>query len=246
MRGFFFLLMCLLLTPGSSHADVTEAYVKKYRKIAVKEMKRTGVPASITLAQGILESGNGESRLAKKAKNHFGIKCTSDWNGRSMKEDDDHKDECFRRYRKVEQSYRDHSEFLAKRDRYKSLFALDATDYKGWAYGLKTAGYATNPNYPQLLISLIEKYDLDDYDKRTAKKRIRMEEKAEKQKAKEPKEREEKKAIPAVDSASYYTVQKGDTMYSISKKYNLSIDDLKRLNGKSDHSLYLGEKLRLK
>lgn len=160
------IILLLLLTPIVLFANDTEAYIKKYRKVAIKEMRRYGIPASITLAQGILESGSGKSRLAKKGKNHFGIKCTSDWHGKTIRENDDKKDECFRKYRKVKHSYRDHSIFIATKKRYAFLLEYDKQDYKSWAQGLKKAGYATNPNYPTLLINLIEKYNLDKYDKR--------------------------------------------------------------------------------
>lgn len=142
----------------------TEEYIEKYKSVAIAEMHRTRIPASITLAQGILESGSGNSRLAAEAKNHFGIKCKKDWTGPSIREDDDAPQECFRAYATVEESYRDHSEFLLKSSRYAFLFDLHPHDYKGWAEGLKKAGYATNPNYPQLLITSIEKHNLHQYD----------------------------------------------------------------------------------
>lgn len=141
-----------------------ERYIAQYSRIAVAERKRSGVPASITLAQGMLESANGQSRLAVKGNNHFGIKC-HDWTGARMYYDDDRKGECFRKYRTVAESYRDHSDFLRYRDRYKFLFDFNVTDYKSWAYGLKKAGYATDPAYPKKLIKLIEDYDLDRFDK---------------------------------------------------------------------------------
>jgi len=142
-----------------------EVYISSYKDIAVVEMNQFGIPASITLAQGILESGNGESRLATEGKNHFGIKCHDNWNGETIIEDDDEKGECFRKYSKVADSYRDHSLFLTERERYSSLFDLSPTNYKAWAKGLKKAGYATNPKYPSLLIDLIKKYDLSRFDK---------------------------------------------------------------------------------
>ncbi len=142
-----------------------EVYISSYKDIAVVEMNQFGIPASITLAQGILESGNGESRLATEGKNHFGIKCHDNWNGETIIEDDDEKGECFRKYSKVADSYRDHSLFLTERERYSSLFDLSSTNYKAWAKGLKKAGYATNPKYPSLLIDLIKKYDLSRFDK---------------------------------------------------------------------------------
>jgi LysM repeat protein len=141
----------------------TEAYIDTYKDIAVAEMYRTGIPASITLAQGILESGSGNSRLAVEANNHFGIKC-HEWNGDFIREDDDLKDECFRKYADALQSYIDHSEFLMSRSRYAFLFSYDKTDYKKWAHGLKKAGYATNPKYAPLLIGLIERFELHQYD----------------------------------------------------------------------------------
>jgi LysM repeat protein len=142
-----------------------EQYIEKYKLIAIQERFDYGVPAAITLAQGILESGVGNGRLAREANNHFGIKCHSDWTGKRIYKDDDAKDECFRVYDKAEDSYRDHSLFLAKKSRYEFLFKYKITDYKAWAKGLKKAGYATNPKYPKLLIDLVERYDLVQYDK---------------------------------------------------------------------------------
>ena len=153
--------LCLL---SVSAPDARKAYIEKYSSIAVEEMKRTGVPASITLAQGILESDAGRSRLATKANNHFGIKCHNDWKGRTIKEDDNQRGECFRVYPSEASSFKDHSDFLRSRDRYKSLFELEQTDYKGWAEGLKKAGYATDPAYASKLIKLIEDYELWRYD----------------------------------------------------------------------------------
>lgn len=140
-----------------------ERYIDTWYRVAVSEMYRSGVPASITLAQGLLESASGQSELAVRANNHFGIKC-HDWRGQKAYFDDDRKGECFRKYPHAEASFKDHSDFLRYRDRYKFLFDLDKSDYKGWAYGLKKAGYATDPAYPRKLIDLIEKYGLDKYD----------------------------------------------------------------------------------
>ena len=139
-------------------------YINKYKELAIIEMHRSGVPASITLAQGILESNSGNSRLAKFANNHFGIKCKSSWTGNVIYANDDAPDECFRAYESVLDSYQDHSDFLRKNWRYHPLFELDQLDYKGWCNGLRKAGYATNPQYGKILISLIEKYELNQYD----------------------------------------------------------------------------------
>lgn len=148
-----------------SNRITREEYIELYKDIAIEKMNEFGIPASITLAQGILESGNGNSSLAKNAKNHFGIKCHKGWTGKTFHMDDDAKNECFRKYKNPYDSYKDHSLFLTKRDRYAFLFELEITDYKGWAKGLKKAGYATNPKYPELLIKIIEDNELYKYDK---------------------------------------------------------------------------------
>jgi LysM repeat protein len=147
----------------AQNSQVVKDYINTFREIAIEEMLRTGVPASITLAQGIHETSAGQSELVKKSNNHFGIKCKTDWKGESVSHDDDARGECFRKYDDPFQSYRDHSDFLKNRSHYASLFKLEATDYEGWSYGLKKAGYATNPKYPQILIKLIRDYDLQDY-----------------------------------------------------------------------------------
>lgn len=144
--------------------SLREAYISKYWQIAVDKMRDYRIPASITLAQGILESGAGRSDLATEANNHFGIKCHKEWNGDSYIKDDDAKGECFRKYSNAEESFKDHSLFLTTRKWYAPLFKLEVTDYKGWAYGLKAAGYATNPSYPQMLIKLIEDHKLYRFD----------------------------------------------------------------------------------
>lgn len=145
--------------------DLTrEEYINKYHKIAIKNMKSYGIPASITLAQACLESGNGNSRLASRGNNHFGIKCGSSWKGATIRRNDDARRECFRRYRTAELSFKDHAEFLTSNSRYNSLFSLEQTNYKAWAHGLKAAGYATNPQYAYMLIEIIEKNKLYIYD----------------------------------------------------------------------------------
>ena len=157
----FAVLLPLMVLAGGDTPQ--EKYIAKYSAIAVSEMQRSGVPASITLAQGLLESRYGQSRLAAQGNNHFGIKCHN-WKGRKMYEDDDAKGECFRVYRSAEESFRDHSDFLRYQDRYKGLFELDPADYKGWARGLKKAGYATDPKYADKLIRIIEDYSLQRFD----------------------------------------------------------------------------------
>ncbi len=164
-------VLACLFGPGFGSTDgqptkafTAEEYITQWKEVAVKKMKEHGIPASITLAQGLLESGNGNSVLARESNNHFGIKCTPDWTGGRSYHDDDRKDDCFRKYRDAAESYEDHAKFLQK-PRYASLFQLKSTDYKGWAHGLKKAGYATDPHYPQKLIDLIERYKLHDLDR---------------------------------------------------------------------------------
>lgn len=159
------LMVCSLFIFSNLSAQKSriDAYVEQYKSLAMEEMIRTGIPASITLAQGLLETGFGQSTLAVNANNHFGIKCKTEWNGERVYHDDDTKGECFRKYNSVIESYRDHSDFLTSRPHYASLFKLDVTDYEGWAKGLKAAGYATNPQYPQRLIKLIEENNLHQY-----------------------------------------------------------------------------------
>jgi LysM repeat protein len=158
-------LLFIQASPG--HRMTRTEYFERYGDLAVREMYRSGVPASITLAQGALESGDGNSILAVQANNHFGIKCHEDWYGRKIYQDDDRKNECFRRYESVEDSYKDHSDYLRVKQRYAFLFELKVTDYKGWAKGLKKAGYATNPAYAESLIRIIEEFRLDRYDTET-------------------------------------------------------------------------------
>ncbi len=160
---FNIFIYCLLLSfsvLGQTNDDLKHQYIEQYKTIAIEQMNKYGIPASITLAQGILESDIARSRLALKGNNHFGIKCHKGWTGKRMYKNDDAIGECFRKYKSPEESFKDHSIFLTTRDRYAFLFKLDITDYKGWAKGLKKAGYATNPKYPQLLINIIETYEL--------------------------------------------------------------------------------------
>ncbi len=165
MRKFWITCAAALVSMAAfAQTSPQQKYIDTYHAIAVEEMLRTGVPASITLAQGILESGSGLSTLAVNGNNHFGIKCHKGWSGKTMYQDDDHRNECFRVYGSAEESFRDHSDFLRYRDRYKFLFDLERTDYKGWAYGLKKAGYATDPKYPGKLIKYIEDYNLSRFD----------------------------------------------------------------------------------
>ena len=208
----------IILTPSYNS---TEDYIAFFKAVAIHEMKLYGIPASITLAQGILESGSGKGRLARQANNHFGIKC-HDWTGPRIYHDDDRAQECFRKYNDPSQSYRDHSLFLAKRKRYADLFKHKITDYKAWARGLKRAGYATDPQYPKKLISLIERYKLYRYDIFDKKK-------------KNKKERGR--------TFQTHRVQKGDTLYSIAKRYNTTVEYIKSSNNLNSNALDIGQTL---
>ena len=211
-------------------------YIKRYAPIAVSEMHKYNVPASITLAQGILESGNGRSQLASKSNNHFGIKCHTGWKGAKVYHDDDEKGECFRKYKYVESSYEDHSQFLSGRRRYASLFKLKKTDYKGWSKGLKKAGYATDKNYPKKLIKIIETYELYKFDKIREKDLKRVKKETTKNQRK-PKVKTKKRAV------KYYQVKKGDTLYSIAKKYETTVANLKKINDLTSNTISIGQKL---
>ncbi|WP_299056432.1 glucosaminidase domain-containing protein [uncultured Polaribacter sp.] len=210
------------------------AYIETYASIAVEEMHSSNIPASITLAQGILESGSGRSELASKSNNHFGIKCHSGWSGKKVYHDDDKAGECFRKYEYVATSYKDHSEFLTKRKRYSFLFNYDKRDYKSWAKGLKKAGYATDKKYPNKLITIIENYNLYEFD--TLKRDAEFD-------FKESSKDSVKEVTSKLES---YTVVKGDTLYSIARKFNTTVNILKDLNDLIDTNLAIGQQLQIK
>ncbi|MGB5263150.1 MAG: glucosaminidase domain-containing protein [Lutimonas sp.] len=216
---------------GSSLNPYTLAYIDNYKDIAVRKMIEYKIPASITLAQGVLESGNGRSELTKKANNHFGIKCHKGWDGKKVHHDDDEKHECFRKYNHPEESFDDHSMFLTSRSRYAGLFELDSEDYKAWAKGLKNAGYATDRKYPDKLIKIIEDYKLYQYDDivlgvDNSKKRTRKKEEE-------------------LVSNNYVIVNKGDTLYSIAKNNSTTVERIKALNSLTDNNLNIGQKIYL-
>lgn len=214
------------LPPKASYDEVLNAYIDTYSQIAMEEMLQYGIPASITLAQGILESGAGRGELTRRANNHFGIKCHSTWRGERVYHDDDEKGECFRKYKDAKYSFRDHSLFLAERSRYQKLFSLRKTDYKGWARGLKSAGYATDPRYPDKLIRIIEKNDLTRYDKQVLGGEAQV-------------------FNTDASQIKTYTVQKGDTLYSIARRYNITVETLMEYNGLQSSGISIGQVLYL-
>ncbi|GAL74906.1 hemagglutinin [Nonlabens ulvanivorans] len=210
--------------------DKVANYVNEFKGVAMKEMHLYKIPASITLAQGILESGSGFGRLSVEANNHFGIKCHTAWTGERIYHDDDEDQECFRKYVSPDYSYRDHSLFLTQRKRYASLFKLDKDDYKGWAYGLRKAGYATDKKYPQKLISLIERYELYQYDAIVLGNPVKT----------------YTETTTSTDKTESHIVKSGDTLYGIAKKYNITVAQLKTYNSLKSTTLSIGQVLIVK
>ena len=220
--------------------DIVKLYVAQFKEIAMSNMKTYGIPASIILAQGILESGAGRGDLAKSSNNHFGIKCHVGWTGESVRHDDDSAQECFRKYDNASESFKDHALFLTGRSRYAKLFGLSKTDYKAWARGLRAAGYATDPRYPEKLISYIDRYSLHQYDRMALDVNYVSNEKQ------MVEELIVEAKSPVTNSFASYVVEKGDTLYSISRKFELKVEDLKQKNNLSDNTLSIGQRLVVK
>jgi flagellum-specific peptidoglycan hydrolase FlgJ len=212
---------------NATYAETVNAYIDSYAKIAKEEMLQYGIPASITLSQGILESGAGRGDLTKKAQNHFGIKCHKEWTGERVYHDDDELQECFRKYKDPKYSFRDHSLFLTSRSRYQGLFQLKKDDYKGWAKGLKKAGYATDPKYADKLISIIERYSLDKYDDEVLGKEVKS------------------SGGEILEKINTYTVRQGDTLYNIGRRFNVAVSTLKEYNGLTSNAISIGQVLYL-
>ncbi|MCF8223471.1 MAG: glucosaminidase domain-containing protein [Bacteroidales bacterium] len=257
MRNVISLVIALLLITSCSslrrsgkveipvHTDNNiRRYVSEYAELAMQEMRRTGIPASITLAQGIVESDYGRSRLARKANNHFGIKCHSDWKGKKIYHDDDRRNECFRSYRRVSESYRDHSDFLLNGSRYAFLFDLEPDDYSSWARGLKRAGYATNPRYARMLIDMIRDNNLDAYDRLVIRgkafslpvavthdeERVNNEEAHVNAEDNEQFVINKKSRIKVRNRIQYIIVEEDDTYRSISDEFEMMKWELKKYN----------------
>jgi flagellum-specific peptidoglycan hydrolase FlgJ len=211
--------------------EMVLAYIDRFKEISKNNMTQFGIPSSIILAQGILESGAGTGPLSVEANNHFGIKCHKDWTGPSIKHDDDTEQECFRKYGQASESFKDHALFLMNRPWYAGLFKLNKGDYKAWAKGLKAAGYATDPKYPDKLIGIIERYQLNQYDAQVLGTDfvpvIAVVSPSE---------------VTATDLKGYRVTQ-GDTLYSISKKFNLTVDELRRKNNMADNAISIGQNL---
>lgn len=237
---FIFLTTAIYAQPAE-HKMTSAQYIENFKDEAIKEMLMNNIPASITLAQGMLESGNGNSDLAVYANNHFGIKCHKGWDGPTFTKDDDAKDECFRKYSSVLDSYNDHSNFLKSRSRYAALFELKRTDYKGWAKGLKEAGYATDPKYTQRLLDIIETYKLYQYDKVDELPNITVA-------ADKPRHPEtmEPREILRFRFIKYIIVKPGDSFYKIAVDTDKDLWQLYKFNDlEPDAKLIAGQKLYL-
>lgn len=246
MRRWYLVVLCLILSV-SLNAQMKwnskyQAYIDKYKDLAISEMLKYNIPASITLAQGLLESGAGTSELTRKGNNHFGIKCHN-WLGATTYHDDDEEQECFRAYRDAYESYEDHSKFLARQPRYKRLFSLKRTDYKGWAHGLKSCGYATNPNYAKKLIGIIELYKLHQFD--NAKKFDKF--MVERSEVKNISPDIKLHPIHIYNKNYYLNARQGDTFKSIAKEVGISYRKLAKYNERDKNDkLIAGEIIYLK
>jgi LysM repeat protein len=253
--GLFLILSLQTTKAQGVSSNTIVAYIKTYADLAIREMKRTGVPASIKIAQGILETGAGNSDLVQRSNNHFGIKCKSSWTGDKVYHNDDEEGECFRKYESAELSYQDHSDYLASQPRYAFLFEYKEDDYSAWAWGLKKAGYATNPVYAQILIKYIETYSLNDLNKiaRTDNEKelnafyARLESQPvassylntiapeTKKKAKSKKGRHR----------TMHVVKKGESLSSISRKYSVSVNAIKSSNKLKNDKLQVGQSIKI-
>jgi len=260
---FLFSSVCPAISQEAPNENIIK-YIEHYAALAVKEMERTGVPASIKIAQGIHETNAGKSDLVLKSNNHFGIKCKSNWTGEKVYHNDDEEGECFRKYDNATASYLDHSDYLKSQPRYAFLFDYDANDYAAWAWGLKKAGYATNPIYAQTLIKYIETYHLNELNKfaeneedqdlknyletirnrpldivENSNKSIEPEEKY--RSTKPAKEKSEKR----IRVKKTHVVKKGESLYSLSKKYSTTVDVLKKVNHLKKEALQVGQKIKI-
>lgn len=218
------LLSVVTVWAADNAADKNKAYVTKYKNVAVMQMYKYKIPASITLAQGILESGAGQSSLTRRSNNHFGIKCHRGWTGPYVLANDDKPNEKFRKYAHAADSYEDHSKFLVNNARYRSLFDLELTDYQGWAYGLKKAGYATSPTYAMALINIIERYGLYEYDQ------IKPQSDGKKKPTVKPDVPAERQALKTPTGLRYVLARQGDSLDAIAKEYGIKPSKLYAFN----------------
>jgi len=239
-KSLIIILLLLLQLPLLGQKMSREEYIAKYKDLAIKQMLESGIPASITMAQACLESGNGNSTLAVEANNHFGIKCHG-WQGKSILKDDDAANECFRKYDTPEESFRDHSDFLRYRDRYAFLFELERTDYKGWALGLKKAGYATAPDYAQRLIKLIEDNSLYKLDQISDSVAVVIPESPMKAEMSVKIGTSLSRQVYSLNGVQYILAESYDTYKSLADEFNLFYREILSFNDlKKDKPLFEG------
>ena len=224
------------VTTTKTYIDIYKEYIDLYNGIAKEEMRKYGIPASITLAQGLVESGAGKSDLAVKANNHFGIKCHKEWQGEKVYHEDDKRDDCFRKYDYAQSSFEDHSVFLKERAHYRFLFSLPQDDYVSWAKGLREAGYAVDKKYPDKLISMIENYELYKYDAEVLNEKTQQIDTRE----------TPVKGITPQPEEETYVVKQGDNLYAISKKYGLTLKELMDMNNLSNDNIHIGQILKVR
>ncbi len=235
---FILTLLSFLLVSGQNKRITRLEYIEKYKDIAIEKMRKTGIPASITLAQACLESDDGNSWLAKEANNHFGIKCGKTWEGEKVYKDDDNPNDCFRKYKNVYESYEDHTNYLITTKRYASLFQLSSTDYKAWAYGLKEAGYATNPKYAELLIKIIEDNQLNKLDEIVSPIAYNQQQTYKNKTASEEWNISlNKHEVKINNDVKYIIVKEGDTFENIAKEFNLWVKEIYKYNDLTKDSI---------
>lgn len=263
LLGFLFSSACPAFSQEAPNENIVK-YIEQYAALAVKEMERTGVPASIKIAQGIHETNAGKSDLVLQSNNHFGIKCKSSWTGDKVYHNDDEEGECFRKYEDAKASYLDHSDYLKSQPRYAFLFEYDANDYAAWAWGLKKAGYATNPIYAQTLIKYIEAYQLNELNKfAESEEEAALETFLDKIRTRplamvanggkliEPEEQyntpkpAKEKSGKRIKVKKTHVVKKGDSLYGLSKKYGTTVDALKKINHLKKEALQVGQKIKI-
>lgn len=248
-------------------ADAIVNYIKTYAELAIDEMQRTGFPASIKIAQGIIETSAGRGELVGRSNNHFGLKCKSNWTGGKVYHDDDEQGECFRQYEDAATSFKDHSDYVKSQPRYAALFTYDPDDHIAWAWGLKNAGYATNPIYAQTLIKYVEAYGLNELNRIARKKDAdglepyltRISDGSPSLSSVQPYPEPERKSLvssegkrskkqgnkKAKHAVAKHTVKKGESLYSIAKKYNTNVDAIKKVNRMKGSDLKVGQTIKL-
>lgn len=241
------LCFCISQLNAQNKSNSAIEYIEKYKSLAIEEMLLTGIPASITLAQGMHESANGTSQLARNANNHFGVKCSSNWNGKKYYRNGNRRNSCFRKYNTVEEAFKDRSRFLSNNKNYAKLFTYRTTDYKKWAYGLQRSGYASSRYYAAHLIKTIERYNLYQYDKIDSINLDSLNINQDSLMIDSPRTSIiTKNNKSKSESRIYHKVRKGESLYSIAKKHKIKVETLKKINGLKSNKIKPGQRLIIK